>query len=89
VLVVAMVDPIDYQASRTSSSRRRSRCARSWPRARKSPTASRSATARRNRIGTFLANVPEVQDIKIMSEDPQEVAVDLASTKSAAEVGPS
>jgi type IV pilus assembly protein PilB len=41
-----------------------------------------------DRIGSFLANVPEVQDIQIMSEDPQDLALDVNASKSAAEVAP-
>jgi type IV pilus assembly protein PilB len=41
-----------------------------------------------DRIGTFLANVPEAPDIQIVSEDSAELSVDVAGTVEAAEVAP-
>ena len=41
-----------------------------------------------DRIGSFLANVPDVQDIQIASEDRQEPATEAQSTPPAPEVAP-
>ena len=39
-------------------------------------------------MASFLANVPDALDIKIVSEDPQDVSLDLADSLLAAEVAP-
>ncbi|MCX6549614.1 MAG: ATPase, T2SS/T4P/T4SS family [Acidobacteria bacterium] len=88
VLVLAMVNPIDYLAiqdvefAATLSVR--------------AVVATRTEVldgieeryGAEDRIGSFLANVPEVQDMQIMSEDAQDVSMDTSDSKSAAEVAP-
>ena len=41
-----------------------------------------------DRIGSFLANVPDVPDIQILSDDSQDLVVEVNASKSAAEVVP-
>jgi type IV pilus assembly protein PilB len=86
VLALAMMNPIDYQAIQDVEF--------------SSALSVRPLVATRteildgieerygaeDRIGSFLANVPEVQDIQILSDDPQDLAVEVQA--SAAEVAP-
>jgi type IV pilus assembly protein PilB len=88
VLVVAMVNPIDYRAIQDIEFA--------------SALAVRPVVATlaeviggideryeaENRVGTFLSKVPEAPDIQIVSEDQADVTLDVADTIVAAEVAP-
>ena len=88
VLALAMMDPIDYQAIRDVEF--------------SSALAVRPLVATRteildgieerygtqDRIGSFLANVPDVLDIQITADESQDLTVDAQTSRSAAEVAP-
>ena len=88
LLVVAMVDPIDYLAIRDIEFAAASTV--------KAVAAGLSEVlagideryGAEDRIGTFLANVPEAPDIQIMSEENAELSMDVANSVEAAEVAP-
>ena len=88
MLVLAMVDPIDYRAIQDIEFAAASSV--------KPVAATLSEVVEgiderygaEDRIGTFLANVPEAPDIQIMSEDNGDGSLDVAGTVEAAEVAP-
>ena len=88
MLVVAMVDPTDYRAIQDIEFAAASTV--------KPVAAALSEVVEgiderygaEDRIGTFLANVPEAPDIQIMSEDNGDGSIDVADTVEAAEVAP-
>ena len=88
LLMVAMVNPIDYRAIQDIEFAAASTV--------KAVAASLSEVLEgiderygaEDRIGAFLANVPDAPDIQILSEDNAELSMDDASSVEAAEVAP-
>jgi type IV pilus assembly protein PilB len=88
MLVLAMVDPIDFRAIQDIEF---AAAATVKPVAATLSEVLEGIEERygaEDRIGTFLANVPEAPDIQIVSEDSAELSVDVAGTVEAAEVAP-
>jgi len=88
MLVVAMVNPTDYRAIQDIEFAAASTV--------KAVAATLSEVlagideryGAEDRIGTFLANVPDAPDIQILSEDNAELSMDVADSMEAAEVAP-
>ena len=88
MLMVAMVDPIDYRAIQDIEFAAASTV--------KPVAASLSEVLEgiderygaEDRIGAFLANVPDAPDIQILSEDNADLLMDVAGSVEAAEVAP-
>jgi type IV pilus assembly protein PilB len=88
MLVVAMADPTDYRAIQDVEFAAASTV---------KPVAAALSEVlagiderygAEDRIGTFLANVPEAPDIQIVSEENPELSMDVADSMEAAEVAP-
>ena len=88
MLVVAMVNPIDYRSIQDIEF---AAAATVKPVAATVTEVLEGIEERygaEDRIGTFLANVPEAPDIQIVSEDSPELSLDMANAVEASEVAP-
>ncbi len=88
VLVVAMVNPIDYRAIQDLEFAAALSVRPVVATLSEVTGGIDERYGAEGRIGTFLANVPEAPDIQIVSEDQAEVTLDVADSIVAAEVAP-
>jgi type IV pilus assembly protein PilB len=88
MLVVAMVDPIDYRAIQDIEFAAASTIKAVAATVSEVLEGIEERYGAEDRIGTFLANVPEAPDIQIVSEDSADLSLDVAGSLQAAEVAP-
>ena len=88
MLVVAMVNPLDYRAIQDVEFAAASTLKPVVATVSEVLEGIEERYEAEDRIGAFLANVPDAPDIQIVSEDTGELSVDMADTVEAAEVAP-
>jgi type IV pilus assembly protein PilB len=88
MLVVAMVNPLDYRAIQDIEFAAAMSIRPVVATLSEVVSGIEERYEAEDRIGTFLANVPEAPDIQIVSEDQTDMTLDAADSLAAAEVAP-